>query len=155
MDVAVAEEEARLAAAALVEARAGSSLPASLSPSPSALLSVDATAERAQSARASAVAMLSGCAVGLPFLATDRLAAPPSAEIQQALGDLPSWLPSLGFASGALSLVATCAVFGVVYRYVVRADVANNIHLKSGVVLGFAVARGGDRSCLPVARVEE
>jgi hypothetical protein len=39
------------------------------------------------------------------------------------------------------AVLATCALFGVCYRYMVRKDV-QNLHLKGGVVAAFGLTRG-------------
>lgn len=61
---------------------------------------------------------------------------------------LPLVLAGQGPESSPLSLVvsegailATCALFGVCYRYMVRRD-TQNTHLKGGVVAAFGLTRG-------------
>lgn len=78
-------------------------------------------ADRVESGKAAAAAMVGGAAAALPILLVQ-------AE------------PGL---SGALTLaasLATCALFGVTYRYAVRDDVGDS-HLRGGVVAAFGLVR--------------
>ncbi len=79
---------------------------------------VDDAAERVESAKAAAAAGAAGVLAAAPLAAA---------------------APDAGVALGVV--LASCALFGVVYRYAVRRDV-RNAHLKGGVVASFGLVRG-------------
>ncbi|CAI5467832.1 unnamed protein product [Closterium sp. Yama58-4] len=133
-EVAAAELAARAAGAALIEARAGGGFRISNAGSGEQTAgkwaestgSINEDKEREQSAKAAAVAAVAGTVAGLPFLLSQRA---------QEGGT------GLSFLVAAAALAATCALFGVTYRYIVRKDVGN-IQLKAGAVGAFGLARG-------------
>ncbi|CAI7842696.1 unnamed protein product [Closterium sp. NIES-53] len=133
-EVAAAEQAARAAGAALIEARAGGGFQISSAGSgeqtagkwAASTGTIDDDKERVQSAKAASVAAVAGTVAGLPFLLSQRA---------QEGGT------GLSFLVAAAALAATCALFGVTYRYIVRKDVGN-IHLKAGAVGAFGLARG-------------
>ncbi|GJP30638.1 hypothetical protein CLOM_g4173 [Closterium sp. NIES-68] len=133
-EVAAAEQAARAAGAALIEARAGSAFRTTSTGSggqaegkwAASTGSIDEDKEREQSAKAATVAAVAGTLAGLPFLLSQRAQ-------EEGTG--------LGFLVAAAALAATCALFGVTYRYIVRKDVGN-IQLKAGAVGAFGLARG-------------
>eukprot|EP00898_Chlorokybus_atmophyticus_P006919 jgi/Chlat1/7228/Chrsp57S06862 len=96
-----------------------------------------ASAQAEVSSRASELRRLeaigAGTVMALPVLATGGLSV-------LAGGADPSFSPASAALSLAL-LVATCGLFGVTYRYVVRGD-TGNVQLKSGAVAAFGLARG-------------
>jgi len=79
-------------------------------------------AERKESGKAATAAVLGGLFGCVPL----------------ALASPDDVLVTLATLGGAL---ATCALFGVVYRYVVRSD-AHNSHLTGGAVAAFGLTRG-------------
>lgn len=83
---------------------------------------IDDTAERLESAKAAALAGVTGFGATLPF----SLAA--SSSLENVL---------ISTASVAVS----CALMGVVWRYALRRDM-NNPHLKAGVIGAFGLTRG-------------
>ncbi|CAI6004622.1 unnamed protein product [Closterium sp. NIES-64] len=133
-EVAAAEQAARAAGAALIEARAGGGFRTSSAGSGEQTAgkwavstgTIDDDKERVESAKAATVAAVAGTVAGLPFLLSQRI---------QEGGT------GLSFLVAAAALAATCALFGVTYRYIVRKDMGN-IHLKAGAVGAFGLARG-------------
>ncbi|CAI5957943.1 unnamed protein product [Closterium sp. NIES-65] len=133
-EVAAAEQAARAAGAALIEARAGGGFRTSSAGSGEQTAgkwavstgTIDDDKERVESAKAATVAAVAGTVAGLPFLLSQRA---------QEGGT------GLSFLVAAAALAATCALFGVTYRYIVRKDMGN-IHLKAGAVGAFGLARG-------------
>ncbi|GAQ82004.1 hypothetical protein KFL_000970300 [Klebsormidium nitens] len=86
---------------------------------------VDEDKERIESGKAAAIAVATGLAASLPVVLAGR--GPESS------------LVSLVVSEGAI--LATCALFGVCYRYMIRRD-TQNTHLKGGVVAAFGLTRG-------------
>lgn len=82
---------------------------------------VDDALERIESGKAAAVAAAAGTAASLPLAVTGGLG------------------PVAGLL-GCGTVLLTCLLFGVTYRYALRQDV-NNTQLKGGVVAAFGLAR--------------
>eukprot|EP00240_Pyramimonas_obovata_P006115 CAMPEP_0118927148 /NCGR_PEP_ID=MMETSP1169-20130426/4685_1 /TAXON_ID=36882 /ORGANISM="Pyramimonas obovata, Strain CCMP722" /LENGTH=312 /DNA_ID=CAMNT_0006868853 /DNA_START=40 /DNA_END=978 /DNA_ORIENTATION=- len=80
---------------------------------------IDEDAEKIESGKAAAIAAAAGTLASSPFFLS--------------AGDV--WWPAAG------ATLASCALFGVTYRYAVRSDRGNQ-QLKTGVVGAFGLARG-------------
>lgn len=114
-DVTVMQAEERLRAAerAVAEAEAAKA---------ALLAGATKDAERVESLKAALLAAVAGAAASLPYIL------PQSGTGAEAVVDV-------------LSTGASCFLFGVVWRYAVRGDIANT-QLKSGVVAAFGLVRG-------------
>ncbi|KAL2651830.1 hypothetical protein R1flu_019958 [Riccia fluitans] len=120
-DVQEAEAELRAAELALVTARAG--VPKENVGDESEVEEFSKDLERIESGKAAAVSVIAGTLSSLPFL--------PLSGDGIGLGSLLS----VG------GIMASCALYGVTYRYIIRRDL-KNLHLKSGAAAAFALVRG-------------
>jgi hypothetical protein len=120
-DADVDEAQAALAAAELAfssakaEKDAAEAAADSLAAPKWASADVDDDLERVESLKAGALAGATGLAASLPLFSGGGLLAP-------------------------VSVFASCALFGIVYRYALRKD-TGNVHLKGGVVAAFGLVR--------------
>ncbi|KAJ7535679.1 hypothetical protein O6H91_12G042500 [Diphasiastrum complanatum] len=120
-DFAAAELEVAAAELSLVTARAGDSLQAFTNTAKTE--AVDNNFERIESIRAAAVSALGGVSASLPFAIASG----------QGL--------DLNFFLSEGSILVSCALFGVCFRYIVRRDL-DNIQLKAGAAAAFGLVRG-------------
>lgn len=119
-DVQDAEQELRAAELALVTARAGG---VTENQKVDSETSYDKDLDRLESGKAAAVSAIAGTLSSLPFLLVS--------------GDEFGIGPLLSTGG----VIASCALYGVTYRYIIRRDL-DNIHLKSGAAVAFALVRG-------------
>lgn len=121
-DVFAAEADVKNAEIALVKARAGSSIWDISEVKWENGEDIDEDAERMESGKVAAVSGIMGTLAGLPFF-------------------LAASLDGIELAVSAGFLFASCALFGLTYRYAVRRDLVNT-QLKAGCVAAFVLVRG-------------
>ena len=118
-DVFAAEIAMRDAEIALIKARAGDSIWGLTWEKQDGM---DEDAERIESVKVASVSAIIGTIAGLPFFAATSL-------------------EGLQLAVSAGVVFASCALFGLTYRYAVRRDLSNT-QLKAGCVAAFSLVRG-------------
>ena len=114
-----AEAELREASLALIQARAGSSLPGAESQE------IDVDLERIESGKAAAISGAVGTLASIPVALT-------------LVGDNNTLVETAVSLAGVL---VSCFLFGLTYRYIVRRDLENT-NLKAGAVAAFGLVRG-------------